>query len=452
MEKYISQLIEDFRQIRQKTRLPDHPSITPYVVIDHEKIEDDEDYPSGPPRPLSEILGIPQENLPSPELLEKHEFDILVPEIILLLNHFNFYPEFPEGVPNELKYYHLREAWVKSYIFVEAGYSYIYFCDQDIENCPFEEYCRDCLDFIDDELYDEFFDDLEDEFDDEFDDAFDEDIEEENDLSSPDKDDDTFKDIDIDGLLPSKEQAEEFYRLNRKEDIKSLLKKPVSESHIPGIHNYCDRWCERCSFTSRCSNFSIHQELYNNRVYHDMDNESFWRELSIMMEAYGELIKESAQKFDIDIVEVEMEENGSEDPLKHPLSKIAQEYSRKSIEWMKTVNRNGNNRSSESRIQIDEAFKVIEWYNVFIPAKLSRAIHSLNDAENETSDYDMNGSAKVALVAIDRSISSFCLLFKEYSQNQDEVIGFLSYLSKIKEETEKLFPKAWEFVRPGLDE
>ncbi|MDB5210640.1 MAG: hypothetical protein JWQ30_1467, partial [Sediminibacterium sp.] len=27
----------------------------------------------------------------------------------------------------------------------------------------------------------------------------------------------------------------------------------MKEEFISGIHNYCDRWCERCTFTNRCS-------------------------------------------------------------------------------------------------------------------------------------------------------------------------------------------------------
>ena len=26
---------------------------------------------------------------------------------------------------------------------------------------------------------------------------------------------------------------------------------------ISGIHNYCDRWCERCPYTSRCGSFAL---------------------------------------------------------------------------------------------------------------------------------------------------------------------------------------------------
>ena len=31
---------------------------------------------------------------------------------------------------------------------------------------------------------------------------------------------------------------------------------------ISGIHNYCDRWCERCSFIDRCSLGVIEQKRW----------------------------------------------------------------------------------------------------------------------------------------------------------------------------------------------
>jgi predicted protein tyrosine phosphatase len=35
-------------------------------------------------------------------------------------------------------------------------------------------------------------------------------------------------------------------------DRHGLLKLASDPKFIPGIYNYCDRWCERCPFTSRC--------------------------------------------------------------------------------------------------------------------------------------------------------------------------------------------------------
>ena len=42
-----------------------------------------------------------------------------------------------------------------------------------------------------------------------------------------------------------------------KQRIQQLVNDPRC---IPGIYNYCDRWCERCAFTSRCSNYALAEE------------------------------------------------------------------------------------------------------------------------------------------------------------------------------------------------
>ena len=39
-----------------------------------------------------------------------------------------------------------------------------------------------------------------------------------------------------------------------KDWIQCMAKNP---DFIPGIYNYCDRWCERCAFTARCMNFAM---------------------------------------------------------------------------------------------------------------------------------------------------------------------------------------------------
>lgn len=436
MEKYFDQLIEDFREIRSKP-IPRDDLSKQQEFMD-EYCEDpgyDEECIHGEQRPLEEIVGIPKANIPPHECLNKEAFDRLVPEMILLLNHFNIYPEFPEGVPNDMKYFHLREKWDRKCVFLAADNEYISFCEHDLETCPFEDYCDDCYDFIIDD-FDE---------DEEYDDVFEEELKTDSHDKKP-------FEIDVKKLLPTKEQVEENYRLNRKERIKSYLKKPKSNSHISGIHNYCDRWCEKCTFTSRCTNFAMHQELFNKRPYLDVDNKIFWEELSILMEACSELISESANKHDIDIENIPLEDMPS-DEVKHPLSKLAVIYTKKSAEFIKNTNNSFKNPDTTKGIKVNEAMEVIAWYSTVIPAKLSRAVNGLtkND-DNASSNPDMNGSAKVALIGIDRSTSALCLVFKESIKNRDEVIDLLSHLSKIKEGIEKLFPSAWDFKRPGFDE
>lgn len=49
---------------------------------------------------------------------------------------------------------------------------------------------------------------------------------------------------------------------------------------IEGIYNYCDRWCERCPFASRCLNYAQLQMMEDERGFdpteRDVENAAFW--------------------------------------------------------------------------------------------------------------------------------------------------------------------------------
>ena len=80
------------------------------------------------------------------------------------------------------------------------------------------------------------------------------------------------------------------------------LKKLAEEKRfIPGIYNYCDRWCERCPQTSRCLNFSISEEEFSNPEMRDIRNEAFWNKLSEILKETMEVLKESAKEWGIEL-------------------------------------------------------------------------------------------------------------------------------------------------------
>lgn len=43
-------------------------------------------------------------------------------------------------------------------------------------------------------------------------------------------------------------------------DKEELLSRAKDPRHIPGIYNYCDRWCERCLLTTRCLTFASEED------------------------------------------------------------------------------------------------------------------------------------------------------------------------------------------------
>lgn len=58
-------------------------------------------------------------------------------------------------------------------------------------------------------------------------------------------------------------------------DKEELIKRVEDPKYIPGIYNYCDRWCERCQFTSRCLSHSIGEDQNKKLEEIDQENERF---------------------------------------------------------------------------------------------------------------------------------------------------------------------------------
>ena len=81
---------------------------------------------------------------------------------------------------------------------------------------------------------------------------------------------------------------------------------------IPGIFNYCDRWCERCAFTQRCRSFAMEAELKAglSDEDHDARNEGFWDDLATSFGRTSEMIRGMAEEMDVDLSEEALEETG----------------------------------------------------------------------------------------------------------------------------------------------
>jgi hypothetical protein len=98
---------------------------------------------------------------------------------------------------------------------------------------------------------------------------------------------------------------------------------------------------------------------------------------------------------------------------------------------------------------------VIRWYQHQIHVKLKRALHSAQDEQFEILNEfpkDSDGSTKVALIGMDRSISAWGKLLKYFSDQKKSIMNIISHLERLRKRAEKEFPDARAFVRPGFDE
>src|SRR5688500_4274409 len=101
----------------------------------------------------------------------------------------------------------------------------------------------------------------------------------------------------------------------------------MADKNIPGIYNYCDRWCERCYFTERCA---VYEDEDNaSPESKDITNKAFWDRLSHNFTKAHKLLEQAAEHVGLDLNELardaEETENKKkkikEDCQEHPLAK-----------------------------------------------------------------------------------------------------------------------------------
>ena len=239
------------------------------------------------------------------------------------------------------------------------------------------------------------------------------------------------------------------------------LKKLASDKRfISGIYNYCDRWCERCPLTSRCLNFSISEEEFSDLETRDIRNKAFWNKLSEIFAESLEMLKEGAKKWGIEIetsVSAEDEENIKAKDVAakdHLLCRVAKRYIELVENWF------GRRETlffemaaaARERVSIEEAIEVIRWYQYFVGAKVMRAVRG-NIEEEKCDEFpsDSDGSAKIALIAIDRSIAAWAVIQHYITDGDKEVIDMIVFLDGLRQAVEETFPNARSFIRPGFD-
>lgn len=227
---------------------------------------------------------------------------------------------------------------------------------------------------------------------------------------------------------------------------------------ISGIYNYCDQWCQRCSFTARCTNFLYEKEFSGELKYHDFNNKVFWEKILQFRE---DALDKLAKKLQ---THMEFHFYGEQKSRKHSkVSELALVYITKVHHWLKDNGCLFKEEKADLEFQLHfgdrdlqshktfqfalDAVSVIRWYQYQIYAKFMRALYCISSSD------EFNGYAKVVLLAVDRSIGAWEVL-RNYlpKQKNDDIIAILLHLDHIRRKIEFLFPDARAFILPGFDE
>lgn len=257
----------------------------------------------------------------------------------------------------------------------------------------------------------------------------------------------------------------------------NILTETKNTEYIPGIYNYCDRWCERCVFTKRCMSYQLEQEEYADPETRDMDNQKFWEKISETFRITKELLYESAKEQGINLDEIDRSESDDlhdmshEYAENHPLAKFARAYSKMVSVWFSEINHifsldykeddksliiiptaQNNDVNIE---EVEDAVSVIRWYQFQISVKLMRALNGVIMEKGDElwmdDEKDSDGSAKVSLIGIDYSIGAWGTLINNYPAEENSILDILVHLERLKKDIEKEFPDARKFIRPGFD-
>lgn len=193
------------------------------------------------------------------------------------------------------------------------------------------------------------------------------------------------------------------------------------------------------------------------------------------------VLQEAAQSQGIDLTAVSTEEvkeytrkrEMTRDTARsHPLSTATLQYVAKATELLERKNimrdkademlnhfelgiRNEKDITAQVTV-IKDAQEIISRYIQFIHVKFMRALMGKMEYDEwkETKGFpkDSDGSAKIALIAIDQSIEAWSIMLQTIPVAEDEILYLLALLQRTRRMGEHEFPHARHFIRPGFDE
>lgn len=226
----------------------------------------------------------------------------------------------------------------------------------------------------------------------------------------------------------------------------------IRDGFIVGIYNYCDAWCDRCAFTSHCRLFADQREM-------EARFDPGLVAVTTAPEHPSDIPPPPPRWLQELVAEIDAaaESPTSDDgwprperrvvPEREEIDRRAEEYSRRARAWL-------HDREPLMSRDANDPTDVIGWFHMMIHVKAMRALHGLAQDDPEERDWptDHDGSAKVALIGIDRSQTAWLDLVDVGLASPEDAAPFVEDLTWLRAALERTFPKARSFVRAAFDE
>jgi hypothetical protein len=259
------------------------------------------------------------------------------------------------------------------------------------------------------------------------------------------------------------------------------VRSACSPEFIPGIYNYCDRWCGRCAFSERCRVHAALREYGDDPDHPRGHVERTMEILKWSLEQASQELQRSAKARGLSLDALDAtgdEERHRRATNAHPLTRAARDYTVLACEWfhaegealaaaIRTLRPGGRASEEELRtlLDLDDHLAVIAHDASLVAAKMSRAVAGVlltsdregqeDDAADEADDdvvqTDANGSAKVVLLSVDRSLRAWRAVAGFHPAGEETAGVLCGWLERLRRDVEQQFPHARAFRRPGFD-
>ncbi len=251
-------------------------------------------------------------------------------------------------------------------------------------------------------------------------------------------------------------------------------------NYIPEIFIYCDRWCERCPFTSQCMHFEMFKKDKITLDDLGLHPEKFWNYVDSTAPSILRSVYEIAEELDYNLRDeilshvrstLQTIQNPDEQISANPMIRMTEQYSSQIEIWL------GNHQqaltllqqsslsdfyppNANVRIHPAKFLQIIKNYQHQIYVKVLQAIEKLQEqaqlppgsAIKHAILHESYGMAKVGIVLTDRSIAAWGLLSDFIPEANDSIFQHLILLEKIRTYIMAIFPQVQDFIRPGFDQ
>lgn len=228
----------------------------------------------------------------------------------------------------------------------------------------------------------------------------------------------------------------------------SLAAVEIQDGFIVSIFNYCDRWCERCPLTARCRVFAMRAEQEFESDHGPLTEPMAERQAQVIAGHDARWEKELG----LDFADIQRRVDRNPEEYRPPDLKFehleleirSQDFADDLWRWLKD--------HDISEPDAAGPMEDLHHFWCFVPTKIHRALEGLAEDEPLEFDSDAHGSAKAALLGLERMRRAWDQLIAEQFVTGEDVAPLLNTTAWLIEEIDRLIPQARAFIRPGLDE